>query len=117
MEPSSSARERLLPDQDTDTEPSRNRERGLDGEVHGRKLSGAANSASVTSRRGQNQQGDETVRKIESVLNRERGQEQQPLHARKATEDIGSDETRTAAAAAAAAGGGEMTGSQGVYLV
>lgn len=112
MEPTSSARERLLPDQDTDTEPSRNRERGLDGEVHGRKLSAAADAASVTSRRGQHQQGDETVSKIESVLSRERGQGQSSH----ATVDTGSVEARTAAAAAAAAGG-EMTGSQGVYLV
>ncbi|CAM9685417.1 unnamed protein product [Ectocarpus sp. 8 AP-2014] len=119
MEPSSSARERLLPDQDTDTEPSRNREHCLDGEVHGMKLSGAADSASVASRRGQHQQGNETVSKIESVLNRERGQGQS-FHAsgNTAAEDTGSVETRTGAAAAAAGGaGGEMTGNQGVYLV
>ncbi|CAM9557979.1 unnamed protein product, partial [Ectocarpus sp. 4 AP-2014] len=124
MEPTSSARERLLPDQDTNTEPGRNRERGLDGEVHVRKLSGAADATSVTSRRGRHQQGEETVSKIESVLSRERGQGQPSLLAMKATEDTGSVETRmtasaaaAAAAAAAADGDGEMTGSQGVYLV
>ncbi|CAM9714112.1 unnamed protein product [Ectocarpus sp. 8 AP-2014] len=34
MEPTSSARQRLLPDEDTDTDSGRNRERGLDSEVH-----------------------------------------------------------------------------------
>ncbi|CAN0428897.1 unnamed protein product [Ectocarpus sp. 12 AP-2014] len=112
MEPTSSARERLLPDQDT-------RERGLDGEVHGRKLSGAADAASVTSRRGRHQQSEETVSKIESVLSRERGQGQPSLHAMNAAEDTGSVETRMTASSAAADGDGdgEMTGSQGVYLV
>ncbi|CAN0366691.1 unnamed protein product [Ectocarpus sp. 6 AP-2014] len=119
MEPTSSARERLLPDQDTDTEPIRNRERGLDGEVHGRKLSGVADAASATSRRGEHQRGDETVSKIESVLSRERGQGRS-VHAsgKNAGEDTSSVETRTAAAAGGdGAAGGEMTGSQGVYLV
>ncbi|CAN0013928.1 unnamed protein product, partial [Ectocarpus sp. 12 AP-2014] len=120
MEPTSSARERLLPDQDTDTDPGRNRERGLDGEVHGKKLSGAADAASATLRRGRHQQSEETVSKIESVLSRERGQGQPSLHAMKAAEDTGNIGTRMTASAAATAAAdvdGEMTGTQGVYLV